>query len=235
MQEDRSSSLEEDRIRDAYARRPKDNTLNTWSNASFVFRVHERERLLLERLTRYGFMPIYGKRVLEVGCGSGSWLREFIQWGARPEHVYGVDLLPDRIAAARRRLPHGVNVQCSSAANLQFAANTFDVVLQATMFTSILDRDLRQTVASEMLRVTKDEGIILWYDFNVDNPHNPDVRAVKKREIYQLFPNCRIELHRITLAPPLARSLVPYSWFAGYVLARLPFLCTHYLGLIRKA
>src|SRR5437899_10103309 len=104
MQEDRSSSLEEDRIRDAYARRPKDNTLNTWSNASFVFRVHERERLLLERLTRYGFMPIYGKRVLEVGCGSGSWLREFIQWGARPEHVYGVDLLPDRIAAARRRL-----------------------------------------------------------------------------------------------------------------------------------
>ena len=44
MAQERSSSLEEDRIRNAYARRPSDSTLNTWSNASFVFRVHERER-----------------------------------------------------------------------------------------------------------------------------------------------------------------------------------------------
>jgi len=235
MPQERSSSLEEDRIRNAYARRPSDSTLNTWSNASFVFRVHERERLLLKLLTRYGFMPLLGRRILEVGCGNGSWLREFIQWGALPEHLCGVDLLPDRIAEARRRLPQGVNVQCGSAADLQFAANTFDVALQATVFTSILDRHVRQTVAAEMLRVTKDDGIILWYDFNVDNPRNPDVRAVKKREIYELFPDCRIELHRITLAPPVARWLVPRSWFGSYVLARLPFLCTHYLGLIRKA
>src|SRR5207248_3656725 len=84
MAQERSSSLEEDRIRNAYARRPSDSTLNTWSNASFVFRVHERERLLLKLLTRYGFMPLLGRRILEVGCGNGSWLREFIQWGALP-------------------------------------------------------------------------------------------------------------------------------------------------------
>jgi hypothetical protein len=60
------------------------------------------------------------------------------------------------------------------------------------------------------------------------------VRGVKKREIHRLFPGCRIELRRITLAPPLVRVLAPYSWLSCYLLERIPWLCTHYLGVIRK-
>jgi hypothetical protein len=57
---------------------------------------------------------------------------------------------------------------------------------------------------------------------------------VKKREVQRLFPGCRIELRRITLAPPLVRLLAPYSWLACYVLGQIPWLCTHYLSAIRK-
>jgi hypothetical protein len=57
---------------------------------------------------------------------------------------------------------------------------------------------------------------------------------VKRQEVVQLFPGCRIELQRLTLAPPLARLLAPYSWFACYVLEKVPWLCTHYLGVIWK-
>ena len=85
-----------------------------------------------------------------------------------------------------------------------------------------------------MMRVVKPEGFILWYDYHVNNPWNNDVRGVKRNEINRLFPSCRIELQRITLIPPLARLLVPYSYFACYLLEKLPPLCTHYLGVIRK-
>jgi len=180
-------------------------------------------------------MPLVGKSILEVGCGKGGWLADFVKWGARAQDVTGVDLLRDRLAEAQRRCPQGVCVGCGTGAALPFPPETFDVVLQATMFTSILDPGLRRQVAAEMLRVVRREGLVLWYDFHVNNPRNPDVRSVTKAEIRQLFPATHIELHGVTLAPPLARLLVPRSWVAGYLLGWIPLLCTHYLGVIRKA
>jgi hypothetical protein len=89
-------------------------------------------------------------------------------------------------------------------------------------------------VAGEMIRVLKEDGIIIWYDYYTNNPWNPDVRGVKKREIHQLFPGCRVDLQKITLAPPLARALAPRSWLACSLLEKIPWLRTHYLGVIRK-
>ena len=174
------------------------------------------------------------KKILEVGCGTGHWLREFIKWGARPENITGVDLLPDRVAEAKQLCSEAVRIQCGSAAEPAFPDATFDLVLQSTVFTSILDLGLKQQIAAEMLRVVKREGLILWYDFHVNNPRNPDVLGVKKREIFRLFPGCQIKLRPITLPPPLVRLLAPYSWLACYVLAKIPCLCTHYLGIIQK-
>jgi hypothetical protein len=85
-----------------------------------------------------------------------------------------------------------------------------------------------------MLRVVKPRGVILWYDYHVNNPWNPDVRGVKKQEIRHLFPGCRVDLQRLTLAPPLARRLAPYSFLLCCLLEKIPLLCTHYLGVIRR-
>jgi ubiquinone/menaquinone biosynthesis C-methylase UbiE len=196
--------------------------------------VQERERRLLAVLKQYGVTPLETKKILEIGCGTGHWLREFIKWGACPQHLTGVDLLADRVDEARRLCPEAVSLQCENAAALAFPDATFDLVLQATVFTSVLDSRVKQQIASEMLRVVKGDGLILWYDYHANNPWNPDVRGIKRQEIYQLFPGCRIVLRRLTLAPPLVRVLAPYSWLACGFLGKLPWLCTHYLGVIRR-
>lgn len=85
-----------------------------------------------------------------------------------------------------------------------------------------------------MLRVVKKTGLIIWYDFFVDNPWNQNVRGVRKTEIARLFPNCSIELERVSLVLPLAKFLAPWSWSACHLLSRLRLLNTHYLGLIQK-
>jgi ubiquinone/menaquinone biosynthesis C-methylase UbiE len=228
-----SFSLEEARIRAAYAKRRYDLRYS-WFNPGHVFRVQETERRLLALLTGREFTSLNTKKILEIGCGTGYWLREFIKWGARPENIAGIDLLSNRIAEARRLCPKAVQFQCGSAAVLSFPDATFDLVLQSMVFTSVLDSGMKQRMAAEMLRVVKAEGLILWYDYHVNNPRNPDVRGVKRQEIDQLFPGCWIELRRITLAPPIARFIAPYSWLICYLLEKIPFLCTHYLGVIRK-
>jgi ubiquinone/menaquinone biosynthesis C-methylase UbiE len=151
-----------------------------------------------------------------VGCGTGQWLRDFIKWGALPENVTGIDLLPERVSRARRLCPPAVQIQRASAAQLPFYNERFDIVLQSTVVTSILDSDLRRCVAAEMMRVVKRQGLILWYDYHVNNPWNSDVRGVNRREITQLFPGCGIKLERITLLPPLARLLAQYSYLGCY-------------------
>ena len=227
-------NVEEERIRKAYSKRTRDEVLYSWFSPGHLLMIQERERRLLTLLKRYGFASLKEKKILEVGCGTGYWLREFIKWGALPENVTGIDLLEDRVLKARRLCPPAVRIQCASAAQLPFANERFNLVLQSTVFTSILDPDLKQRVAAEMMRVVKQQGLIVWYDYHVNNPWNNDVRGVKRREITQLFPDCQIELERITLLPPLARFLASYSYLGCYLLEKLPPLCTHYLGVIRK-
>jgi SAM-dependent methyltransferase len=230
---DESLHAEEARIRAAYAKREGD-TRYSWFSPGQLFIMQQRERRLLNVLHRYGLTALESKTILEVGCGKGLWLTDFIKWGARPENVTGIDLLRDRLSRARRLCPPSVRLQCASAAQLPFSNERFDVVLQSTVFTSIIDPDLKRRVAAEMMRVVKFDGIILWYDYHVNNPWNRDVRGVRRGEIRRLFPGCRIELERITLLPPLTRLLAPYSFLACSLLEKISPLCTHYLGVIQK-
>jgi len=224
---------EEDRIKAVYGER-QDGNRYSYFNPGYLFLIHGLEKRLLFLLSRYGCEPLGTRKILEIGCGTGHWIREFIKWGARPENLAGIDLLASPIGAARHLCPDAVTVQQGSAANLKFPDASFDLVVQFTVFTSVLDPGMKQQIASEMVRVLKPDGFILWYDFFINNPWNPDVLGVKKREIYRLFPGCGFHLERISLAPPVVRLLAPYSWLACYLLERIPWLRTHYLGVIRK-
>src|SRR5687768_15043996 len=153
---------EEERIRTTYAARAGEACYAESVTGRFQFQ--ERERQVLQTLDRHGFMPLAGKRILEVGCGTGKWLRDLIAWGADPQNVFGVELLQASATRARRLCPQEITIECGSAAELRFDSGTFDLVLQATVFTSVLDGDMKRAMAAEMLRVLRPGGLILWYD-----------------------------------------------------------------------
>ena len=188
----------------------------------------------MKLLVDEGYFPLDEIRVLDVGCGHGSWLVEFESWGANRAKLAGIDLDPERIARARERVP-GADIRQGDGNSLPWPDGSFDLVLQSTVFTSILDGAMRTTVAAEMTRVMAPTGAILWYDFFRDNPGNADVRGVRSDEISRLFPGLTVSLRRITLAPPIARRLAPRGWVAATALESMRALNTHYLGLIGHA
>ena len=154
-------------------------------------------------------------------------------WGAKEERLHGVDLLPERVTAAREKHP-SIDFSCANAERLPFPDERFSLVLTFTVFSSILDEGMARNVAQEVERVLVPGGAVLWYDFRYENPGNRHVRPMTKREIRGLFPHFTLQLQPVTVAPPLARRLGRLTPVLYPLLARLPWLRTHYIGLLRR-
>ena len=172
--------------------------------------------------------------LLEVGCGAGGELGRMIAMGLDPARLVGVELLPDRLAAARAALPPSVRLVGGDASTAALPADSFDVVFQSTVFTSILDDGLARRLARRMWELVRPGGAVLWYDFTVDNPRNPDVRGVPMRRVRELFPQGEPASWRVTLAPPIGRRVAPLGAWAYRAFAAVPALRTHLVAWIRK-
>jgi SAM-dependent methyltransferase len=173
-------------------------------------------------------------RLLEVGCGLGGNLLQFLRLGFLPENLIGIELQPERAVAARSRLPGATSVMTGDALDLELPDSSVDVVFQSLVFSSILDEKFQGALASKIWRLAAPGGGVLWYDFTFDNPSNPDVRGVNLRRVRELFPDADIIAWRLTLAPPVSRRItrihpVLYSWFNA-----LPLLRTHMMCWLRK-
>jgi len=108
----------------------------------------------------------------------GGILRKFIKYDAKSKHLYGIDILEDRIGITKGISPN-INFKCGDASNLPYDDESFDIVVQFTAFTSILKKEIKKDITKEMFRGLKKEGIILWYDFiSYNNPRNRDVTGI---------------------------------------------------------
>lgn len=194
---------------------------------------HRREFLLARMLRGAGFASLDGRRMLDVGCGDGRFLRLLNQWGAAPEQLHGCDINASRLAAARRLQPT-VDYRESDGSVLPYDDASFDLVSQFTVFTSILSATMRVKVAAEMRRVLRPGGAIVWFDFRYNNPRNAAVRGIGRREVRRLFPGCDIRFASLGLLPPLARRIVPLGPTLAAALERLPPLRYAYLALIQE-
>ncbi len=111
---------------------------------------------------------------------------------------------------------------------------SLDIVMQATVFSSLIDDAFQQRLASVMWSAVKRGGGVLWYDFTVNNPRNPDVRGVPLSRVRTLFPQGRISARRVTLAPPIARPLARLHPALYTMFNTVPLLRTHVLCWIGK-
>jgi len=221
-------------IAERYTRRAPHDDRYSFLRPDVCLGVQERQRVMLQLLRQHGVTDLDALRLLEVGCGTGGNLLEFLRLGCEPQHLTGIELLPDRYAQARHVLPAAVRLQQGDALLADVPHASQDVVLISTVFSSVLDTDFQQRLAAAIWRWLRPGGAVLWYDFTYNNPRNPDVRGVPLRRVQALFPQGRITARRVTLAPPLARVLVRVHPALYGLFNCVPWLRTHILCWIEK-
>lgn len=226
---------ETDAIRKRYARRRETGKQSLYNplRPSVYMSLQEKERVLIRRILQPHLQPLGEKRLIEIGCGSGSNLAQLIQLGFRPENLVANELLPERVQAARNRLPASIEIIPGDASAIE-RPQAFDAVLLSTVFSSILDDSFQQQLADAAWKMLKPGGGIIWYDFVYNNPNNADVRGVTLQRIQELFPGARIESNRVTLAPPIARRVSPIHPMLYSLFNLIPALRSHLLCWIER-
>lgn len=223
-----------DALHKRYAAREVKDSRYQVTDAAALLSLQERHRVAISLLQSAGLSPMARLSLVEVGCGDGSNLLDFLRWGFAPQHLTGIELLPGRVDLARERLPSALTVLAGDAAAAPIAEHSADIVFSSTVFSSVLDDAVQQCLADAMWSWVKPGGGVLWYDFVFDNPSNNDVRAVPLRRVKALFPRGRMTVRRVTLAPPISRRVCQVHPATYHLLNLLPFLRTHVLCWIAK-
>jgi len=177
-------------------------------------------------------------KVLDVGCGSGSSLIQFLRLGFPAANLTGVDSDAARIDEARERFPN-VRFECESAEHLSFPDSAFDLVFESTLFMMLTSDSIARAVAVEMLRVTRPGAHVMLADWRYAEPRSKDHRAVSAKRIESLFDvgtaTDVVARERGALVPPLGRALsriAPPLYFV--VQALLPFAVGQITTVLRK-
>ncbi len=202
-----------------------------WNRTEQHFR-NTRRRAALDLLERRRALPSAASRCLDLGFGGGVWLIELLGLGVREPRLAGVELDLRRAAAVKARLP-ATPILVGDGSTLPLATGSFDLVVLSTVLSSILDPPTQERCAREAVRVLAPAGALLWYDFRVDNPANPNVRGVSRQRLAALFPDLEGEVRSLTLAPPIARRVARFPALAE-CLEALPFLRSHLVAVLGR-
>lgn len=139
------------------------------------------------------------QRVLDVGCGTGQWLKAVSEFGAVP---CGVDLSEKAVGVCRSMMPGGT-FHAQAAETLPFDDGLFDLVSCLGALEHFVDA---RAALKEMIRVAKADARFLFLVPNADfltrrlglysGTHQVDAKedALSLNEWARLFEGCGLEV-----------------------------------------
>ena len=124
-------------------------------------------------------ISVSGKKILDIGCGRGRWIKFYNSLGGI---TTGVDLSPEAINKCREK---GLQaIQCDIT-ELPFKNNTFDIVNSVTVLHHI-PYEQQKRVVSELYRVLKPQGWMIMLECTSSDPA-PHMFSRKVEEWETLF------------------------------------------------
>ncbi len=206
----------------------------SWHRRDVIEHAAEVRRITAALLARAVGPDLGSLRVVDVGCGSGGFLRQLIDWGADPALLAGTEYQHERLALAQARTAAGVRWHLGDLDH--FAPRSFDLVVANTVFSSVLDPAARTELAGAMWDALAPGGWCMLFDFRYNNPRNPNVRRVTRTEAKRFWPGAvESDYRTLLLAPPIARRLNFAPRLVGELLTTfVPVLRSHFFYIARK-
>ncbi len=137
------------------------NAVNIWGWGTPAGKARADRRV--SYFIQHGVMTA-GKKVLEIGCGTGEFTKRIAQTGA---DITAVDISPDLLEIARETTPNvNVSFHIQNVGKLDFEDGSFDVVIGSSILHHL---DLNPAI-KEIYRVLKRGGGIVFTEPNMLNP-----------------------------------------------------------------
>ena len=187
----------------------------------YLRKIAEKENILSEN-----------KEILDFGCGEGFVMDLFNKWGASPHFLTGVDISDKRISNAKLIFPKFNFFLIDNS--LPFEDEKFSAIIVSTVFSSIRNNQERAFWASELTRVLKSNGVIIFYDMKINNPFNAKTKKVLLSDLKDLFNGYEINHWTLTVWPHFARLISKFSIKSYSVMTKFKFLHTHFIASLVK-
>lgn len=171
--------------------------------------------------------------ILDLGAGSGTECPSLLGAGFRPERVIALDLNAERLHAARNKHPW-LRALAGNGTMLPFRDETFDVVYQSTVISSVLDATRRVAILREAGRVLRSGGVLISYDTRYPNPWNRHTRPLPTAELRNALPGWNLSAISLTGIPQIIRPLSRISLSLCRMVEAVPVLRSHLLVSARK-
>ena len=127
-------------------------------------------------------IEIEGKKVLDIGSGTGVWSAVYKKHGAG--EVLGIDFAKNMVSESNKNYPH-LNFIQGDAENLhQLEDNTFDIVTASYVIHGVTQKH-RTRMLSEMKRVSRKH--IVLHDFKGETPLFVKFLEFMERSDYKHF------------------------------------------------
>ncbi len=107
------------------------------------------------------FGPTKGMDVLDVGCGTGTFLELLQRFDC---HLYGLDSSPAMLEVAHKRLGDRAKLELGDATEMPYEDARFDLVI-AMQCLHEMALEAHAAAVTEMRRVLRDTGAVLLIDF----------------------------------------------------------------------
>ena len=144
-----------------------------WTRKRKDYGVGQYDKDLIHELLKKG----KNGKILEVGIGDGFPYSNVLD--EMGYEVYGIDISPNHIDIVKELLPN-INVSQGDAENLEFEDNFFDLVFcfRSTWYFPDVIKSI-----SEMLRVVKNDGLVMFDIQNINHPiHQKTVMRWERRQ-----------------------------------------------------
>ena len=222
---------------DEYLKTKNEDRNKLLGNPEVVFQSFAYDSSIIKALSIIEIVPTVTK-VLDVGCGSGGSLLNFLKYEFQPENLFGIDILEERVAEGVSKYPN-LALTLGDASKMGYESDFFNIVLESTMFLQLTDEDLARKIGAEMIRVTKPGGHLILADWRYGKPRDKRFSPMNRRRIAKLFQvGTATEVvgeYKGALVPPLGRFLsskIPSLYFLVRSLA--PFLVGQVTTVLRK-
>ena len=134
-------------------------------NVEHYIHYDEHEYQIIVGLLRLADSALVGKRVLEIGCGTGVWTKNLAALGAE---VYPFDLSAEIVTVARATThPTKISGFVADMHHIPFAEQTFDYVFGSMVVHHTTDHI---AFGREVARVLKSGGRAVFHENSARNP-----------------------------------------------------------------